>query len=147
MHGNLILTSANVFVSGVTVGGVSVQQLTGLPLGTSAGGELATKVLVVGGSGGTVTNVPKGAANLATGQVASSTTAGTLVAARATRRSVTVTNSDSTINIYIGPATVTAGNGFLLKPGQSVNIDTTALIQHIAASGAPTTSFVETFDT
>lgn len=87
-----------------------------------------------------------GAANYANGQVATSTTAGTLVAARATRRSVTIKNVDASITVYIGAATVTAANGMEIKAGQSINIDTTALIQVIAASGTPAVAYIETYD-
>lgn len=93
-----------------------------------------------------VTNVPKGAANQASGQVTTSTSAATLVAARATRRSVTIKNNDASIVVYIGPATVTSGNGMPLKGGESINIDTTALIQVIAASGTPVVAYYETYD-
>lgn len=87
-----------------------------------------------------------GAPNLATGQVATSTTAGTLVAARATRRSVTIKNLHATITVYVGAPTVTASNGMEIKAGESLNIDTTALVQVIAASGTPTVAYVETYD-
>lgn len=155
MHGNPILTSANAYLSVTNFAGATpIQQLTGLPLGTGDGtatGPIGLKVILIGSGGstaslGTVTNVPKGAANFATGQVTATTAAGTFVAARATRRSATLINADSTINIYVGPATVTAGNGLLLKPSQSVNVDTTALIQVLAASGTPTVTFIESYD-
>lgn len=87
-----------------------------------------------------------GAANLDNGQVAASTTAGTLIAARATRRSVTIKNTDAAITVYVGKATVTAANGMEIKAGQSINIDTTALIQVIAASGTPSVAYIETYD-
>lgn len=87
-----------------------------------------------------------GAANLNNGQVAASVTAATLVAARSTRRSVTIKNLDAAITVYIGKATVTAGNGMQLKAGESISVDTTALIQVIAASGTPTVAFMETYD-
>lgn len=93
-----------------------------------------------------VQNAPTGAANVASGQVATSTTAATLIAARATRRSFTVINHDAAINVFIGPATVTAGNGFLVKPGTSATIETTALVQVIAASATPTVGFIEWYD-
>lgn len=88
-----------------------------------------------------------GAANYANGQVATSTTAGTLIAARATRRSVLFRNLDATISVYIGAASpLTSSTGMLLKAGESVTVDTTALIQVIAASGTPTVAYVETYD-
>lgn len=93
-----------------------------------------------------VTNVPKGAANLATSQLATSTTAATLVVARPTRRSVTIKNEDATITVYVGPATVTTANGFPLKANQSISLDWVGLIQVIAASGTPTVSTADVYD-
>jgi hypothetical protein len=81
---------------------------------------------------------PVGPGHFVTSQVATSTTAGTLAVARPTRTSVTFVNMDASITVYIGPATVTAGNGFPLLAGQSITLYTTALIQVIAASGTPT---------
>lgn len=95
---------------------------------------------------GTISSSPVGAPNYANGQVATSTTAGTLIAVRATRRSVTVVNLDSAITVYIGAATVTSSNGFPLRAGQSISIDTTALIQVISASGTPTVAYMESYD-
>lgn len=89
---------------------------------------------------------PLGAPSYANNQVAASTTAGTLIAARATRRSVTIRNTDATITVYIGAATVTAGNGMPLKAGESINIDSVALIQVLAASGTPAVAYIETYD-
>lgn len=94
----------------------------------------------------TVTAVSTGAASMANGQVTTSTTAGTAVAARATRRSVTIKNIDSTITVYIGSATVTALNGMELKAGESKELETVALIQVIAASGTPKIAYIETYD-
>jgi hypothetical protein len=91
-------------------------------------------------------SVGQGAANMANGQVAASGTAATLVAARTTRRSVTVKNTDVSLVVYIGVATVTTGNGLPLKAGDSISIDFTGLIQVIAASGAPVVAWMETYD-
>lgn len=87
-----------------------------------------------------------GAANMGHNQVAASTDAATLVAARAGRRSVTIKNLDAAIVVYVGKATVTAGNGMPLKAGESISIDWTGLIQVIAASGTPTVAYLETYD-
>jgi hypothetical protein len=97
-------------------------------------------------SGGISPAEPTGAAHLATGQVASSTTAGTLVIARSTRTSVLFRNLDATISVYIGPATVTSGNGMLLKAGESVSFTDVGLIQVIAASGTPTIAFADEYN-
>lgn len=87
-----------------------------------------------------------GAPNIASNQVTAGTNAGTLVAARATRRSVTIKNTDTSIVVYIGAATVTAANGMPLKAGESISVDWTGLIQVIAASGSPVVAYLETYD-
>lgn len=63
--------------------------------------------------------VSHGAGSLATSQVTSTGTAATIAIARATRRSVCFTNTHATGSVRIGPATVTAGNGQILGPGES----------------------------
>lgn len=105
-----------------------------------------TRPVPVTVASGTTIIVPKGAAFTANGQVTTSTTAGTAVAARATRRGVTIKNLDATITVYVGIATVSATNGMELKAGESIPLDTTALIQVIAASGTPKIAFIETYD-
>lgn len=97
------------------------------------GGTLISRngVLLTDGSGA------PGATNVAVGQVTTSTSAATLVVARPTRRGVTIRNQDTSISVYIGPATVTAGSGLLLKAGESIYVTWTGLIQVIAASGTP----------
>lgn len=75
------------------------------------------------------TNV--GAANLATSQVTSTGTAATLAVARPTRRSVLFTNTHASGSVRIGPATVTAGNGQVLGPGQSCPFSWVGLFQVI----------------
>lgn len=95
---------------------------------------------------GTVTTARTGAANMANGQVTTSNVAGTLVAARATRRYVTIKNLDASITVYIGIATVTSANGLPLLAGESVSLDFVGLIQVIAASATPTVAYVEVYD-
>lgn len=101
-------------------------------------GTWALAVEVVGGQ--------KGAANVAVSQVAASTSATQLVAARPTRRGVTIRNFDNSISVYIGPATVSAANGMLLKGGESIYVDWVGLIQVIAASGTPTVGVWDAYD-
>lgn len=129
----------------VYVGGLAVTGATYAP--AYAVGDRAA-LAVDKDSGGllVVTQNPKGAPNYANGQVATSTTAATLVAARATRRSVLVVNNDATILVYVGAATVTASTGLCVKPANPVTLETTALIQVIAASGTPSVSYLETYD-
>lgn len=140
-------------LSTLTTGGQAATAF--LPLGTvgaSATGELGLKVILTGSGAGattvavsTITAQPA-AVNQSTGQVATSTTAATFVIARPTRRSVSLQNLDASINVFIGPATVTAANGYRLGPGQSVSVDTTLLIQVISASGTPTVAFYDVWD-
>ena len=72
-----------------------------------------------------------GAANIAVAQATSTASAATLVAARATRRRVQITNTDSTYPVYVGPATVSAGNGYYIKALQTIALTWIGLIQII----------------
>lgn len=87
-----------------------------------------------------------GPANIATGQVALSTSAATAVVARATRRGCTLKNLDASIKIYVGPATVTSSNGMELKAGESTVVNWVGLVQAIAASGTPTIAYLDEYD-
>jgi len=87
----------------------------------------------------------QGSTAIANGQVAPTGTAGTLVAARDTRKRVTFLNTGS-INVYIGVATVTTANGFVLAPGAAITLNTQALVQAITASGTGAVSYVEEYD-
>lgn len=141
-------------VTNLAGGAASTTHLDYLPIYTSdnsATGNVGVGVILLGSAGGTtslgtVTNIPKGAANGAQNQATLSTSSGALAPTRATRRSVTVANNDSTIVIYVGFGTVSAANGFILKPGQSISLDTTAAVNGIAASGSPVASYIETYD-
>lgn len=95
---------------------------------------------------GTITSTAGGSAHVATSQVATSGTAGTLAIARATRVGLLVRNLDTSISVYIGPATVTSGNGMLLKAGESVVVTAVTLWQVIAASGTPTVAIVDEYN-
>ncbi len=74
---------------------------------------------------------------VASGQVNMTNSAATLIAADTKRKAVTFLNRQLA-SVFIGPATVTALNGFELQPGAAVTLTTTALVQGItsAASGA-----------
>lgn len=112
-----------------------------------AAGASAWPVTAVQGAAGAALWGVKapGAPSIASGQVTAGAAA-TLVAARATRRSVSIFNTDATNGVYIGPATVTALNGMLLPARGSISVDTTALIQCIAAAGSPVVTYLEVFD-
>lgn len=88
-----------------------------------------------------------GAPNQAASQIATSTAAALALAARATRRKVYVKNIDGSIVIYVGhDNTVTSTTGFALAAGATVELETTAAIWAIAASGTPRLSFLEVYD-
>lgn len=86
-----------------------------------------------------------GGTTLAAAHVTTSTGAATLVAARTGRRSVVIQNIDATDTVWIGPATVSASNGLRLKPGESVTLDTAALLQAIAGANTPAVAYVEIY--
>jgi hypothetical protein len=93
--------------------------------------------------------VVEGGTAMANGQVNISSTAATLLAARETRKHVMFVNRQVE-PVYIGIATVTTSNGFKLDPGDSVEFDTTALIQGITAAAtldsAQKVHYIETYD-
>lgn len=111
---------------GTTVVGTDERTINGTPVDVQ-------RVVVEGGSA------------CATGQVAPGSTVGTLLAARDTRKSVTFVNQ-GTVNVFIGPATVTTANGFLLLPGASITVDTQVLLQAITPSGTGSVHYIETYD-
>jgi hypothetical protein len=59
---------------------------------------------------------------------------------------VTIINLDAVITIYVGPPTVTSGNGFPLVAGASIYLPTAALVQGIAASGTPSVAYIEDYN-
>lgn len=87
-----------------------------------------------------------GAANAPITRGTASTTAATLVIARATRREALILNMDASIRIYVGPAPVTSANGFPIEPGQSLSMSWVGLIQVIAASGTPAYAVLDEYD-
>lgn len=77
-----------------------------------------------------------------------SSTAATIVAARANRVDVTILN-DQTVSIFIGVATVTTADGFKLIPGAALTLRTTALVQGITAAASPAADkvhYIESYD-
>lgn len=81
---------------------------------------------------------------IATGQVAPTSTAATLIASRAGRKSVTFFNSGA-VDVWIGPATVTTANGFKLIPGASYTSYSEALWQAITASATGAIGYAEEY--
>lgn len=89
----------------------------------------------------------RGAPNLATGQGTATTDAGTIVAARASRRSLLVVNG-SAVDIYLGGVALTAANGLLLTgtEGAAVGMDYTGAVLGITSSGSAVYSYAEIYD-
>lgn len=84
----------------------------------------------------------------ATGQVTPTATAATLAAARDTRKSILVYNGTN-MTVFIGPVTVTTGNGFGIPAGASLEVSTTALLQNIVSTVTGLTGvlhYSETYD-
>jgi len=86
-----------------------------------------------------------GFANIATGQVAVTTSATQVVPARAGRGAVTIT-STSAVVFYVGASGVTAATGSYVAgaAGASITIPTSAAVFAIGAS-AVTVSYLETY--
>lgn len=87
-----------------------------------------------------------GAPNIAIGQVTAGAASDVLAAARATRRTIVVRNHDASVSAYIGTGTVTSGNGFLLKAGESIAIETIAALNCIRDTTDAVLGFVEIYD-
>lgn len=89
----------------------------------------------------------QGTGSLATSQVSVLTTATQIVAARAGRNAITITNITGAQQIFVGPAGVTAANGALIPAtvGASATIPTSAAVFGIALTAAQTVSALETF--
>lgn len=87
----------------------------------------------------------QGSTAFAAGQVTVTTTSGTLLAARDTRKSVAFVNRGS-YNVYVGTGTVTSSNGFLLQPGDAVTIRTTAQVNAISSTSSNQVHYIEEYD-
>lgn len=128
---------------------VNVSQINGVTplMGAGNSGTGAQRVIISTDQ----PNVPVavktavGPANITTGQVTAGGAA-TLVAANTTRRQCTIKNTDASLTVYIGPATVTSANGMPVKAGESIVVRSTALIQVVAASGSPVVSYMDEYD-
>ena len=85
----------------------------------------------------------KSPGNIATGQVAVTTSATLVVPARTARKSVTLTPTSSVV-YNIGTSGVTTSTGVYVPAGASITLSTTAEIYAVAPVGF-TLSYVETF--
>lgn len=92
----------------------------------------------------------QGSTAIAADDVSVTTTSGSAIAARDTRKQVVILASgDNTADIYVGPSGVdaaTPANGFRLRPGASVTLRTTAAIHADAVSGTQTLYYIESYD-
>jgi len=94
--------------------------------------------------------IDEGGTTFANGQVEISSTAANIVAARETRKAVTVINRQ-TVPVWVGVATVTTANGIRLDPGEAHTFETTAAVQGITsavytASGDAKVHYEEDYD-
>lgn len=86
-------------------------------------------------------SVNKGGSNIATGQVAVTTAATLVVAARTGRQKVTLSPTSSTV-YYVGATGVTTASGVYVAAGSSVTLDTAAAVYAVGAA-AVTISYIE----
>jgi hypothetical protein len=126
----------------------------GLPAALTAGGNLKTALLealpagtnTIGAVG--IATQP-GAASIAHGQVTVDTTAGgvQLVAARASRRAVTIVNLGPT-DVYLGAGAVTTANGLLLlgTKGAALTLLTAAQVKAVVGAGSQAVAYLEEYD-
>lgn len=130
-------TDGNTVLLWTTLTGDLVVTLDGEPvvLGASSNNIGDVDVLTVAGAG-----------TLATNQISVANTATLIVASRAGRRGVVITNHGTTA-VYIGLVGVTTTTGILLAGvvGASISIPTTAAVYGIVASGTQTVSFIEAY--
>jgi|TARA_R110002033_G_scaffold147652_2_gene184877 hypothetical protein len=122
--------------TGVDIGDVDVLSLPATPAGTNNIGDVDVLTQV-------------GAANIAMGQVSvdATSTGIQIVAARATRRTVTIVNHGTT-QVFLKGGSVATTTGVLLvgTVGASATFESVSLIKGVTASGSVTVSYVEEYD-
>jgi len=114
-------------------------------LGLGADGNLAP---VSTNAAGNVNVATPGANAFATTNITAAADGTATLAARATRRSVSIVcMEDSPETVWYGPASgVNASTGARLEAGQSQVVDTTSAIYFFGAAGTGTIQCVETYD-
>ena len=117
-----------------------------LPAGTALLGKVGVDQTTPGTTNRVDVGSQRGPSNSLAATTTSSGSAGTLVAARATRRRVVFKNNDASIVQYVGEATVSATVGFKVGAGESIELRSVNLIQVIAASGTPSYSVLDEWD-
>lgn len=89
----------------------------------------------------------QGGTSWATGVASVTTTSGSALAARDTRKRATLLAlAANTANIDVGPSGVASGSGFPLGPGETLDVPFTGAIHADAASGTQTLAYSETYD-
>lgn len=112
--------------------------------GTAPDGSMY--VTITDGAGNLNASVGSNSASVAGSQATVGTSATSVVAARATRNTVTIVNGGTT-DVFLGPSGVTTTTGILLTgtKGASITIPTTAQIFGIVGAGTQVVSVLETF--
>lgn len=88
-----------------------------------------------------------GASDLAVGRVSVTSSGATVVSARANRRRVTIQSIPAnTVDVDIGPSGTVSGAGFLLTPGDAVDIAFVGTIVADVQSGTAVLSFMDEYD-
>ena len=88
-----------------------------------------------------------GASTIVSAVASVTTTSGEEVAARDTRKRITLLAlPTNTANIDIGASGVASGSGFPLAPGAAVTLYTTAAIHADATSGTQSLAYIEEYD-
>ena len=133
---NKILTALNAKLKVTNLFGVmpATDTLDGLPLGTVGGsptGELAVKVITLGAT------PPLAAATFtALANVTVTNASTSIVAADATRQSLTIQNTSGVDTLYIqGAGAAVVGVGPAIAPGAGVSIDCSGAIHGISSGG------------
>jgi hypothetical protein len=86
-----------------------------------------------------------GSTTIATGQPAPTTTSAQLVAARDTRKRITLVNQGAA-NVYVGTGTVTTTGGFLIAPGAALTLYVTSAINARTDAGTGAIHYIEEYD-
>lgn len=88
-----------------------------------------------------------GGTSIATGRATATTTSGSIISARDTRKVVILRSLPSNTDVVdVGPSGATSGSDFPLSPGDSVSIPTTAAIHADAASGSQVIAYIEVYE-
>lgn len=91
--------------------------------------------------------VDQGASAVASGQTTVTTTSAQKVAARDTRKSVTIRADDAnTANVYVGASGVSDTTGYELIPGAEITLETTAAIHCDTTTGTQNIQYEEEYD-